>query len=340
MAGALGGAEAAQRRKPEEVPQDAVEALPQMDGAAAAEKERLSKNAKKKLKKKEKKADKQTDVGAEKGKEQSASSAPLPQDDGVEIEYVADAMVDENDPNYAEWIKIFEKFQKGPAEDEAAKEAEGAGKEEKEVKKEEVKKKEEQKKEDSDDEDGEAKKERLSRKKFKLLNRLSIAELKQLVRRPDVVEVWDVTSSDPKLLVFLKSYRNSVAVPRHWCDKRKYLQGKRGIEKSGFQLPDFIEATGIAKMRAAYEEKESEKSAKQKARAQSRPKMSKMDIDYQVLHDAFFRFQTKPKLSSHGDLYYEVLLLLRTPAHARMTSCCLLLHWSFSLACSKHIITN
>mmetsp|Transcript_14600 Transcript_14600/g.22657 ORF Transcript_14600/g.22657 Transcript_14600/m.22657 type:complete len:342 (-) Transcript_14600:324-1349(-) len=33
--------------------------------------------------------------------------------------------------------------------------------------------------------------------------------------------------------------------------------------------------------------------------------MSKMDIDYQVLHDAFFRFQTKPKMSSHGELYYE-----------------------------------
>jgi hypothetical protein len=25
----------------------------------------------------------------------------------------------------------------------------------------------------------------------------------------------------------------------------------------------------------------------------------------QVLHDAFFKYQTKPKLSSHGDLYYE-----------------------------------
>jgi splicing factor 3B subunit 2 len=25
----------------------------------------------------------------------------------------------------------------------------------------------------------------------------------------------------------------------------------------------------------------------------------------QVLHDAFFKFQTKPKLTSHGDLYFE-----------------------------------
>jgi hypothetical protein len=36
-----------------------------------------------------------------------------------------------------------------------------------------------------------------------------------------------------------------VAVPRHWSQKRKYLQGKRGLEKPPFKLPEFIEATGI-----------------------------------------------------------------------------------------------
>jgi len=35
------------------------------------------------------------------------------------------------------------------------------------------------------------------------------------------------------------------------------------------------------------------------------PSMGKIDIDYQVLHDAFFAKQTKPKLTIHGDLYYE-----------------------------------
>ena len=54
---------------------------------------------------------------------------------------------------------------------------------------------------------------------------------------PDVVEMHDVTAKDPGLLVLLKSSRNTVPVPRHWCFKRKYLQGKRGIEKSAFELP-------------------------------------------------------------------------------------------------------
>ncbi|XVF38137.1 hypothetical protein REPUB_Repub20aG0073100 [Reevesia pubescens] len=35
------------------------------------------------------------------------------------------------------------------------------------------------------------------------------------------------------------------------------------------------------------------------------PKMGKKDIDYQVIHDAFFKYQTKPKLTTHGDLYHE-----------------------------------
>lgn len=33
--------------------------------------------------------------------------------------------------------------------------------------------------------------------------------------------------------------------------------------------------------------------------------MGKIDIDYGILHDAFFKYQTKPKLSTHGDIYHE-----------------------------------
>lgn len=77
----------------------------------------------------------------------------------------------------------------------------------------------------------------------------------QLVARPDVVEMHDVTAQEPKLLVHLKATRNTVPVPRHWCFKRKYLQGKRGIEKPPFELPEFIKRTGIQEMREALQEK-------------------------------------------------------------------------------------
>jgi splicing factor 3B subunit 2 len=110
----------------------------------------------------------------------------------------------------------------------------------------------------------------MGKKQRKLEAQLKIAELKTACERPDVVEVWDITSHDPHLLVFLKvgtqqsnavvssqqqavnspalaapqlqrftgktclmlpglpgclqGYRNTVPVPRHWSQKRKYLQ--------------------------------------------------------------------------------------------------------------------
>ncbi|KAJ3342927.1 hypothetical protein HDU93_000586 [Gonapodya sp. JEL0774] len=145
----------------------------------------------------------------------------------------------------------------------------------------------------------------LSKKKERKLNRLSVAELKQLVKKPEVVDWVDVTAADPKLLVHLKALRNSVPVPVHWQQKRKYLQGKRGIEKPPFELPDFIKATGIQELRSAVKEKEDAARLKSKTRERHQPKMGKLDIDYQKLHDAFFKWQTKPRMSGYGDLYYE-----------------------------------
>jgi len=133
----------------------------------------------------------------------------------------------------------------------------------------------------NDIDDGQEKKK--SKKQVKRETRLSVAQLKQLVTRPDVVEMYDVTAKDPKLLVYLKATRNTVPVPRHWCAKRKYLQGKRGIEKPPFQLPDFIRRTGIMEMREALQEKEQNKTLKQKMREKVRPKLGKIDIDYQKI---------------------------------------------------------
>ena len=79
-----------------------------------------------------------------------------------------------------------------------------------------------------------------------------------------------------------------------------------GIEKPPFELPEFIRKTGIMEMREALQQKESEQGMKAKMRQRVRPKLGKIDIDYQKLHDAFFRYQTKPKMSRHGDIYYEV----------------------------------
>ncbi|KAJ7760402.1 DUF382-domain-containing protein [Mycena metata] len=153
------------------------------------------------------------------------------------------------------------------------------------------------------DSDAEAKP--VSKKKQRKLSRLTVAELKRLVKKPEVVEWTDVTAADPRLLLHLKSQRNTIPIPIHWSAKRDYLQGKRGIEKPPFQLPSYIADTGIATMRDAVKEKEAGMSLKAKTRERVQPKMGKVDIDYQKLHDAFFKFQTKPPVTGFGEMYYE-----------------------------------
>ena len=235
----------------------------------------------------------------------------LQKEDEVEISYVQeDIALDFSDPMHRYFAKVFENFKITdplPSAEEATKlEAKtdavppivNLG----DLKK--VPKLAEDAEDDSDAEEDDSKP-KISKRKLKLMKRMSIAELKQTVSRPDVVEMHDVTAKNPKLLVNLKAARNTVPVPRHWCFKRKYLQGKRGIEKPPFELPDFIKRTGIMEMRAALQEKEDQKTLKAKMRDKVRPKMGKIDIDYQKLHDAFFKWQCKPEMTIHGDLYYE-----------------------------------
>ncbi|KKZ68655.1 hypothetical protein EMCG_05741 [[Emmonsia] crescens] len=155
------------------------------------------------------------------------------------------------------------------------------------------------------DEEEEASGPKISKKKRKEMNKLSVAELKALVRKPETVEWTDTSASDPRLLVHIKAYRNVVPVPTHWSLKREYLSSKRGVEKPPFALPKFIQETGIAEMRDAALEKQDQATLKQKQRERVQPKMGKLDIDYQKLYEAFFRFQTKPELTRYGEVYYE-----------------------------------
>lgn len=146
---------------------------------------------------------------------------------------------------------------------------------------------------------------KMSKKKRKEMTKLSVAELKALVKKPETVEWTDTSAPDPKLVVHLKSYRNVVPVPNHWALKREYLSSKRGIEKPPFALPKFIQETGIAEMRDAALEKQDQQSLKQKQRERVQGKTGRLDIDYQKLYEAFFRFQTKPELTRYGEVYYE-----------------------------------
>lgn len=71
------------------------------------------------------------------------------------------------------------------------------------------------------DEEEEAAAARKSKKQRKRENKLSVAELKAMARKPELVEWTDADSSDPRLLLSIKSHRNVVPVPAHWSLKRE-----------------------------------------------------------------------------------------------------------------------
>ncbi|KAK0410493.1 hypothetical protein QR680_005157 [Steinernema hermaphroditum] len=254
-------------------------------------------------------------VSAENGESSAEQGQPdenVEEDLGVDIEYVGEELkLDENDPNFAYFSKVLDFFKPSEGEEgsELGRRYDRSGKNvemtaaNKAALSEQILQEEMNEKRRELEESGEVQK--MSRRKMRLSMQPSIAKLKEDTMRPDVVEWADVTSRDPVLLVTLKAYRNTVPVPRHWNAKRKYLAGKRGFERAPFELPEFIKRTGIMEMRESMWEKEDNQSLKSKMRERARPKLGKIDIDYQKLHDAFFKWQTKPVMTKMGELYYE-----------------------------------
>ncbi|EFA79054.1 PSP proline-rich domain-containing protein [Heterostelium album PN500] len=220
-------------------------------------------------------------------------------------------LIDESDPTFELYNKLLKHFDNPTGyseEDEQQKEQDKAEQEEEQQK--EIAIKEEPKDiddngESDEEENDNDKPSKMSNRERKRQQKLNLPILKQLVDRPDIVELHDTNSPNPSFLISMKSTRNSVSVPTHWCQKRKYLQGKRGYVKQPFELPEFIAATGITKIREALLEKSAQQKTKTKQRERLQPKMRTMNIDYHVLRDAFFIHQTKPKLCIQGELYYE-----------------------------------
>ena len=71
------------------------------------------------------------------------------------------------------------------------------------------------------DEEAELAAPRKSKKQRKRENKLSVAELKAMAQKPELVEWTDADSSDPRLLLSIKPHRNVVPVPAHWSLKRE-----------------------------------------------------------------------------------------------------------------------
>ncbi len=129
-------------------------------------------------------------------------------EENVEIEYIPEKFtIADLPPMYRQFYRVFESFKLDYKLKEAQQLPISTSDESKSAKK-------LAEKDDSDDEmENDPKKDdkdKISKRMMKKLTRLSVAELKQIVQRPDVVEMHDVTARDPRLLIQLKAHRNTV----------------------------------------------------------------------------------------------------------------------------------
>ncbi|KAH3662277.1 hypothetical protein OGAPHI_005526 [Ogataea philodendri] len=147
--------------------------------------------------------------------------------------------------------------------------------------------------------------EQLSKRQFKKKYKIPLAYLKAESDKPELLEMADADSPDPRLLAYLKSQHNAILVPQHWAAAKGFLMGRRNYDRPPYQLPKFIADTGIIQMRSSMNDNES--TLKQRMRERVQPRMGQLDIDFNKLYDAFFKNQTKPDMLRFGEVYFEGL---------------------------------
>ena len=189
---------------------------------------KLTKNQKRKLRNKKKKQERKVikserEINNELRDLNTDQETDQENDENIEIEYVPEK-IEIEDCNLSSYFKVFERFSSDS--NSILNDQSQNDQTDEELKKRMLERKKPQEfelKEDDENENGEPK---ISKRKLKQMTRMTISELKQKVYHPELVEMHDVTAKDPLTLLNLKSTRNTVPVPRHWCYKRKYLQGK------------------------------------------------------------------------------------------------------------------
>lgn len=140
----------------------------------------------------------------------------------------------------------------------------------------------------------------LSKKQLKKLRRPTVSLVRFAVDTTLLVEMDDCNPPDPIFLVHLKAYRNTDQIPTHWREVRNYLSSKRDVPKLSYELPKYIQDTGIQSLLES-----NDTFLRRRMQENVRPKLGKLNLDYQKLHDAFFKYQAKPLLTKFGEIYYE-----------------------------------
>merc|ERR1712032_1486466 len=132
----------------------------------------------------------------------------------------------------------------------------------------------------------------LSKRKNRVASRPSLVSSKQLSLKAEEVFSFDTTAEDPHTLLYLKSVFDSWEVPTNW-DRRRCKTMTSCDPSALFVLPSFLLSTGVSAIRnhGLYDID----NTSHPGRNRIRPKSSRIQLNYDVLRDAFFKYQSKPE---------------------------------------------
>merc|ERR1712032_651476 len=131
-----------------------------------------------------------------------------------------------------------------------------------------------------------------SKRKNRVASRPSLVSLKQLSPKAEEVFSFDTTAEDPHTLLYLKSVFNSWEVPTNW-DRRQCKIMTLCNPSALFVLPPFLLSTGVSAIR--NHSSHGADNTSHPGRNRIRPKSSRIQLNYDVLRDAFFKYQSKPE---------------------------------------------
>merc|ERR1712032_783118 len=129
-----------------------------------------------------------------------------------------------------------------------------------------------------------------SKRKNRVASRPSLVSLKQLSPKAEEVFSFDTTAEDPHTLLYLKSVFDSREVPTNW-DRRQCKIMTLCNFSALFVLPSFLLSTGVSAIRNhdSYDINNTSYSGRNRIR----PKNSRIQLNYDVLRDVFFKYQFK-----------------------------------------------
>merc|ERR1712032_67859 len=132
----------------------------------------------------------------------------------------------------------------------------------------------------------------LSKRKNRVASRPSLVSLKQLSPKAEKVFSFDTTAEDPHTLLYLKSVFDSREVPTNWNRRQCKIMTLCNLSTL-FALPFFLLSTGVNAIRNRDSHDINNTSYSRKNRI--RPKSLRIQLNYDVLRDVFFKYQFKPK---------------------------------------------